>query len=96
MTPLQNLFSGTGCRKFNPGQWTYFWTSQFGNRPWNNFDDAWAACQSIGNDCGSFYQGKDTYNIKRGDELNTDWGGAKPNERAGAWTRIADTTSTYC
>ena len=91
-----NFFSGTGCRTFNPGRWTYAWTSQFGSRRWNNFDDAWAACQSIGNDCGSLFQKQDYYDIKFGEKLSTTWGGGNPNKLSGAWTPIADTISTYC
>ena len=91
-----NIFSGTGCRTFNPGRWTYGWTSQFGSRRWDNFDDAWAACQSIGNDCGSILQGTGYYDIKVGKGLSTTFGGGNPNNLKGGWTAIADTRSTYC
>ena len=93
------FFSGTGCRTFFPGRWTYGWTSQFGSTKWDNFDDAWAACQSIGTDCGSLYQGHDQYVIKVGTGLSTSWGGGngRPNiSDYGAWMPITDTRSTYC
>ena len=96
-TTSLNFFSGTGCRTFNPGRWTYGWTSQFGSKRWDNFDDAWASCQSIGNDCGSLFQGKDDYEIKIGKGLSTSWGAGNPNKSMlGAWMPIADTRSTYC
>ena len=69
----------TGCREYYPGQWTYGWTGTFGSQRWYNFDDAWAACQSLGAGCGSLSVWFDHYSIKSGTGINTTWGGAYPN-----------------
>ena len=90
-------FSETGCRKFYPGQWTYGWTSQFGSKLWDNFDDAWEACQSIGDSCGSLAHWGDPirYEIKSGTGLNAE--GPQPNSATkGAWLKISHTKSAYC
>ena len=92
----QTNSSGTGCRTYNPGRWSYGWTSQLGATRWNNFDDAWAACQSIGNDCGTLYHNLDDWQIKRGTGLSAEHPLATMGQHSGAWTAISDTRSTYC
>ena len=91
-------FSETGCRKFYPGQWTYGWTTQFGSKLWDNFDDAWEACQSIGDSCGSLahWGNPIRYEIKSGTQLNAE--GPQPNKATkGAWLKnTKGTTSKYC
>ena len=93
---IKNNFSGTGCRTYNPGRYSYGWSSQFGATRWNNFDDAWAACQSIGNDCGSMYHNLVDWQIKRGTGLSAVPYHATVGQHSGAWTAISDTRSTYC
>ena len=91
-------FLETGCRKFYPSQWTYEWTSEFGQQEWSNFADAWAACKSI--DCGSIGLhliggSVKKYYLRKGADRNSE--GPIPNEsHAGCWVKITDTRSTYC
>ena len=91
-------FSETGCRKFYPGQYTYGWTTQYGSKLWDNFDDAWEACQSIGDSCGSLahWGNPIRYEIKSGTGLNAE--GPQPNKATkGAWLKnTKGTTSKYC
>jgi len=70
-------------------------TSEFGEQQWSNFADAWAACKSIGANCGSIGQEFDHYYLRKGTTLSAS-GDFANFSHGGCWLKISDTRSTYC